>query len=135
MTDQSDPPEPRKSALDATTALAAERTLLAWIRTGLALMGFGFVIARFGLFLRELIAADHLRVTTKVGISNWFGSIMMLLGIAVLGFSGLHHMQLIRRLSAGEHYRVNVFSFGVLLAFLLAAIGLAMTASLIYTFD
>ena len=31
--------------------LAAERTLLAWIRTGLALMGFGFVVARFGLFL------------------------------------------------------------------------------------
>jgi putative membrane protein len=32
--------------------LAAERTLLAWIRTGLALMGFGFVVARFGLFLQ-----------------------------------------------------------------------------------
>ena len=36
--------------------LAAERTLLAWIRTGLALMGFGFVVARFGLFLREVAA-------------------------------------------------------------------------------
>ena len=34
--------------------LAAERTFLAWIRTGLALMGFGFVVARFGLFLRAL---------------------------------------------------------------------------------
>jgi hypothetical protein len=30
--------------------------LLAWIRTGLALMGFGFVFARFGLFLRDLAA-------------------------------------------------------------------------------
>jgi len=37
--------------------LAAERTLLAWIRTGLALMGFGFVVARFGLFLQQLRAA------------------------------------------------------------------------------
>ena len=35
-------------------ALAEERTLLAWVRTGLALMGFGFVVARFGLFLREM---------------------------------------------------------------------------------
>lgn len=34
--------------------LAAERTFLAWIRTGLALMGFGFVVARFGIFLQEL---------------------------------------------------------------------------------
>ena len=33
--------------------LAAERTLLAWVRTGLAMMGFGFVVARFGLFLHE----------------------------------------------------------------------------------
>ena len=38
--------------------LAAERTLLAWIRTGLALMGFGFVVARFGLFLQELQAVQ-----------------------------------------------------------------------------
>jgi putative membrane protein len=34
--------------------LAAERTFLAWIRTGPALMGFGFVVARFGLFLQSL---------------------------------------------------------------------------------
>ena len=34
--------------------LANERTLLAWVRTAVALMGLGFVVARFGLFLREL---------------------------------------------------------------------------------
>ncbi len=39
--------------------LAAERTLLAWIRTGLALMGFGFIVARFGLFLKQLQIAQH----------------------------------------------------------------------------
>lgn len=33
--------------------LAEERPFLVWIRTGLALMGFGFVVARFGLFLRK----------------------------------------------------------------------------------
>ncbi len=39
--------------------LAAERTFLAWIRTGLALMGFGFVVARFGLFLQRLRFIDQ----------------------------------------------------------------------------
>jgi uncharacterized membrane protein YidH (DUF202 family) len=33
---------------DPRTYMSAERTFLAWIRTGIALMGFGFVIARFG---------------------------------------------------------------------------------------
>lgn len=34
--------------------LANERTLFAWIRTALAIMGLGFVVARFGLFLRSI---------------------------------------------------------------------------------
>lgn len=39
---------------DPRLYMAAERTVLAWIRTGVALIGFGFIVARFGLFLREL---------------------------------------------------------------------------------
>ena len=44
--------EPTEAApkADLRDYLAAERTMLAWLRTGLALMGFGFVVARFGLF-------------------------------------------------------------------------------------
>ncbi len=45
---------PSPAEIDARIYMAAERTFLAWIRTGIALMGFGFVVARFGLFLREL---------------------------------------------------------------------------------
>ena len=47
--------------------LAAERTLLAWIRTGLALMGFGFVVARFGLFLQQLQVIQHARSAQSKG--------------------------------------------------------------------
>ena len=47
--------------------LAAERTVLAWIRTGLALMGFGFVVARFGLFLQSLQAAEHAPSVKRTG--------------------------------------------------------------------
>ena len=38
---------------DPRIYLAAERTFLAWIRTSVSLMGFGFLIARFALFIRE----------------------------------------------------------------------------------
>ncbi|MBX9584797.1 MAG: DUF202 domain-containing protein, partial [Gemmataceae bacterium] len=39
---------------DPRVFFAAERTLLAWVRTGIGLVGLGFVVARFGLFLRVI---------------------------------------------------------------------------------
>ena len=48
--------KPGKENTRAREHLANERTLLAWIRTAIALMGLGFVVARFGLFLREISA-------------------------------------------------------------------------------
>lgn len=61
---------------------ANERTLLAWIRTGIALMAFGFAIARFGLFLREVAQAGALRVGAVRGAgSAWFGVALVVLGL------------------------------------------------------
>jgi len=53
--------------------LAPERTPLAWIRTGLALMGFRFVVARFGLFLQQLhvSAARFLSTTLRSVAEVW----------------------------------------------------------------
>src|SRR5258708_15483926 len=63
---------------DPRIYFAAERTFLAWIRTGLALMGFGFVVARFGLFLRESAAASHVSEVKSYGFSIWAGTAMVL---------------------------------------------------------
>jgi putative membrane protein len=61
--------------------LAAERTFLAWIRTGLALMGFGFVVARFGLFLREWAAVQNIDHHSGHSISLWIGIALVALGV------------------------------------------------------
>jgi putative membrane protein len=61
---------------------ANERTLLAWIRTGIALMAFGFAIARFGLFLREVARAGQVHVHPVHGLgSAWFGVVLVVLGL------------------------------------------------------
>lgn len=73
---------------DLNNALAAERTFLAWIRTGLALMGFGFVVARFGLFLRQLQLIDHAPAARSYGLSVWFGTTLITLGVVVIRDSG-----------------------------------------------
>jgi len=86
----------------ATDYLAAERTVLAWIRTGIALMGLGFVLARFGLFLQEF---NHLQPDFQVksyGISLWIGVALILMGVAVCLLSMFRHLRMLKQLQAGE---------------------------------
>jgi putative membrane protein len=76
---------------------ANERTMLAWIRTGIALMGFGFAIARFGLFLREIAQVSQLRVGTASGLrSAWFGVALVVLGFLTNGAATFRYARLRR---------------------------------------
>ena len=59
---------------DPRVFFAAERTLLAWLRTGIATIGLGFLVARFGYFLRMLQGVRSTSPTTST-----------LLGVAFLG--------------------------------------------------
>ena len=111
--------------------LAAERTLLAWIRTGLALMGFGFVVARFGLFLEQLQTIRGAPTTEHTGVSLWFGTALIAVGVLVSVIAGVHHMRLVRRLDRGDTGRPHRATEAVVIAFLLALVGLGMAAYLI----
>ncbi len=114
-----------------TDYLAAERTLLAWIRTGLALMGFGFVVARFGLLLQELQIVRAVPVRSY-GFSLRFGIVLIALGVFVNILAGSSHIRLIRRLDRGAPTGSAMNSNAVIIAFILALLGLAMA---IYLFS
>jgi putative membrane protein len=85
---------------DPKDLLAAERTLLAWIRTGIALMGFGFVVARFGLFLRELARVGG-HVAGQRFDSALVGTLVVGSGVAVNLWASLRHRDIVRRLREG----------------------------------
>ena len=111
--------------------LAVERTFLAWIRTGLGLMGVGFAVSRFGLFLRELSAsAGHLPSHTT-GISVWSGVSLVGLGVVVNLAAVVRHFQLIHELSTGTWRSGRVSIGAVILALVLAGIGIGMTVYLL----
>src|SRR5271155_3745305 len=111
--------------------LAAERTMLAWIRTGLALMGFGFVVARFGLFLRQLQVMQRAAAAQSYGLSLWFGTALIAVGVFVNLFAGWQHARLVRLLDRGDPVRSRPAGAAVTIAVFLALVGLAMTVYLI----
>jgi len=112
--------------------LAAERTFLAWIRTGLALMGFGFVVARFGLFLQELTFVEPaLRGRAGGGHSVWFGTALIVAGVLVDIFACWQHMALVRQLDRGESQFTKSSKASIALAVFLALAGVAMAIYLV----
>ena len=123
-------PRPPADSTRAREHLANERTLLAWVRTAIALMGLGFVVARFGLFLREIGMTTHMRPPESTGVSLWVGTALLLLGVIVNITASIHHVRLIGQLNRGESIgRPSTAAIAV--ALILAALGLALALYLV----
>src|SRR5690242_12916273 len=89
------------SPQDPRLYMAAERTFLAWIRTGIALMGFGFIVARFDLFLRELALVGATR-RQRPGFSLCIGVGLIVAGILVNFIAPLRHRRDVRAIDTGQ---------------------------------
>ncbi len=113
---------------DPRVLLAAERTLLAWNRTSLTLMGFGFVIERFGLFVR-VIAKGEVE-TARHGPSFWVGLAFILIGAACAMAGIVQHRRLLRSLRPAEIPAGYHLHLGLWINAIVAALGLALTVYL-----
>jgi len=113
---------------DPRVYFAAERTLLAWVRTGLAVIGLGFIVARFGLYLRLLRQEPN--ATAHLG-STIIGVGLILLGSAAVGVAAWQHRRFCRDLSPAERPHHYAMSWSLWFAGLLAVIGLALAVYLL----
>jgi putative membrane protein len=120
--------EPKaKQTINPSDHLANERTFLAWIRTSIALMGFGFVVVKFSLFIRQLalVLPGKVVLPTK-GYSSEIGILLVAIGAAMALLSFFRYR------SAEKQLLDHAYQPSFLLSIFLTTAILVISALLIY---
>ncbi len=120
---------PPDSSTRARDHLANERTFLAWVRTGVAVVVFGFALGRFALAIRELLQMQG-QVPHTAGASVWFG-IVAIVGGVVLVWAGLNRYRQTRTQLDNANFQPAGFLID-LVGILTILFGLALAGYLVY---
>jgi putative membrane protein len=96
------------------------------------MIGFGFVVARFGLFLREIADVGSISRPPHTGVSLCIGTALVLVGVVVCLLAAGEHFRFLRRLDQRLPYRAPKRSLGIIVAIVLGALGFIMAAYLVF---
>jgi putative membrane protein len=118
---------------DPRVFFAAERTLLAWLRTGLTVIGLGFVVARFGLFLRLITLQSPVTAGTheQTATSAILGVLFVAVGATAILMATVQHRRFVLTLSQSDLPRSYNRSFAVVLSSAVGVLGVLLAAYLL----
>jgi putative membrane protein len=102
--------------------LALDRTMLAWVRTSLAMASFGFGMVAFFRALRAIVHTPEAARLHEGAIR--FGTALLLLGLVAMVGAGVTHWRAVRKLERGEPLALHRWPLSVTLGLLIALIGL-----------
>jgi len=122
--------DPNLNPNRARDHLANERTFLAWVRTGAAIVIFGFAIGRFSIAMRQLTAFSG-HVIRTAGLSVWMGAGSIVAGV-VMVVAGLIRYRKTRALLDQGKFEPAGFVLD-LVTILTVLFGMALAGYLIYT--
>jgi uncharacterized membrane protein YidH (DUF202 family) len=100
--------------------MASERTLMGWIRTSLAMIGFGFGLAKFFEFLRMYLPQKAEQMS-KAPI--YVGQFLLCLGTFLILLAAIDHWRRLRLIARGEVYTHSRWSLGLVVALILFTLG------------
>ena len=109
--------------------LANERTFLAWIRTSVAIVVFGFAIGRFAIAVRQFMQIQG-HVSGRAGLSAWFGTIAIVAGVLLCLAGLLRYHRTRAQLESGTFEPAGFLVD--LVGILVALFGLALAVYLVY---
>lgn len=115
---------------DPRVLFAAERTLLAWIRTSLTFIMFGFLIERSGLVL-EILSDGKNVINTE--LTFWMGIAFILLGSFSAVYATSQFRKVLKTLGESEFPEGYRSQWGVAVSIIVAVLGSALALSLFFT--
>ena len=118
---------------DPRVLFAAERTQLAWNRTSVSLMAFGFVVERFGLFLNVLGKKGFVLLERE--ISFYVGLTFIFLSVLFSFFSILQHKNVIASLQPAEIPKGYKLWGAAIVNGIVGFLGMVLAAYLCYGFS
>ena len=116
------------TSADPRVYFAAERTLLAWVRTGIAVMGFGFIVGRFGDFLA---AASSDPQDAGGGVTPFVGAGLIALGAVSIAAGALEYRRYMQTLRPEDLPSPRASRLPLTLSWLLVALGAVLVVVLL----